>query len=329
MSGLVLKALAVIGGYKIFTVLLGLWGVIWDTLIPRAAAVQPYRAKKGDSRTWAIVTGATAGIGEEFAHQLARAGFNVGLISRTQSRLDAVAAEIQTKYQVDTSTFALNAASASASNYATLGKWTQSLGPVTVLINNVGQSHDIPVPFLETEHEEMLDIIKINNIATLEITKIVLPQIIATNKERSLRGLVLTVGSFAGLTPTPLLATYAGSKSFLQGWSSALAAEMESVHVDVQLILSYTVTSKMSKIRRSSMMTPTPKQFVASTLRTIGRHGGSWERAYTVTPYWSHALFHYAIESTLGVYSSIVAGINLKMHKQIRHRALKKRAKAQ
>ena len=89
--------------------------------------------------------------------------------------------------------------------------------PVTILINNVGQSHSIPVPFLKTEKKELKDIITINTTATLRITQIVAPIIVSTVENpypKQLRGLILTMGSFGGLLPTPYLATYSGSKSF-------------------------------------------------------------------------------------------------------------------
>ena len=200
--------------------------------------------------------------------------------------------------------------------------------PISVLINNVGQSHSIPVPFLETEEEELRNIITINNTATLLITQIIAPIIIKTamgsNKSR---GLILTMGSFGGLIPTPLLATYSGSKAFLQNWSNSLAGELKEDKVDVQLVVSYLVTSSMSKIRKTSMLVPNPKSFVASTLRNVGRRCGAQDRFATITPFWSHGLYEFIIDETFGVYSKIVNQINYYFHKSIRIRALKKAAR--
>ena len=132
---------------------------------------------------------------------------------------------------------------------------------VSMLVNNVGLSHSIPVPFAETEEMEMRDIITVNCTGTLRITQLIVPGMI---KRR--RGLILTMASFGGLLPTPLLATYSGSKAFLQQWSSALASELKPHGIKVQLVQSYLVTSAMSKIRRSSALVPTPKQFVLSLI---------------------------------------------------------------
>lgn len=193
---------------------------------------------------------------------------------------------------------------------------------VSILINNVGLSHSIPVSFLETEQKEMKDIITINVTGTLRITKLVAP-LLAAKK----RGLILTMASFGGVFPTPYLATYSGSKAFLQHWSVALAAELASKNVHVQIIQSHLVVSAMSKIRRSSVLVPTPKQFVKAALGKIGVRAGSQDVAYTSTPWWSHAMMQWVINNLApgGQMGQVVLNQNLGMHKSIRARALKKR----
>ena len=111
-----------------------------------------------------------------------------------------------------------------------------------ILINNVGLSHAIPVPFTETPAEELDAIVNINCLSTLRVT-----QPIAQSMKQRKRGLILTMGSFGGTYPTPLLATYSGSKAFLAQWSSALGAELAPYNVTVELVQSYLVTSAMSK----------------------------------------------------------------------------------
>jgi 17beta-estradiol 17-dehydrogenase / very-long-chain 3-oxoacyl-CoA reductase len=113
--------------------------------------------------------------------------------------------------------------------------------------------------------------------ATLKVTKLVLPGMI-TRK----RGLILTVGSFAALIPSPLLAVYSGSKAFVSTWSQALGSELEGSGITVELLNTYFVVSvvfcvilhmnqlilgnnqvsKLSKIRKSSWMIPTPRTYV-------------------------------------------------------------------
>lgn len=218
------------------------------------------------------------------------------LVSRTKSKLEAVADEITAKYKVDTRVVPFDAALDDEANYLELEKTIYDL-PISVLINNVGQSHSIPVPFLETDTTELRNIITINNTATLRITQVIAPIIAATvEKSRGkTRGLILTMGSFGGLLPTPYLAVYSGSKAFLQQWSNALAGELNPEGIDVELVISYLVTSAMSKIRRSSLTIPNAKDFVAAALKSVGRRSGAQERFATSTPFWAHALMHFEL----------------------------------
>jgi 17beta-estradiol 17-dehydrogenase / very-long-chain 3-oxoacyl-CoA reductase len=193
---------------------------------------------------------------------------------------------------------------------------------VGILVNNVGLSHSIPVPFLQTPKEEVRDIITINCIATLKVTQIVAPGMVQRK-----RGLILTMGSFGGLFPTPLLATYSGSKAFLQQWSTALGGELKGTGVDVELVLANLITTAMSKIRKTSLFIPNPRNFVKATLSKVGRSGGAQNMAFTSSPFWGHAVVQWGIENTLGVGNQMVISQNRKMHESIRVRAMKKAAR--
>ncbi|EGW34062.1 uncharacterized protein SPAPADRAFT_59486 [Spathaspora passalidarum NRRL Y-27907] len=310
------------GVLKLTILGLSFGSMIFGLFILPPVNFKKYGAKQGK---WAVVTGASDGIGKEYAFQLAKKGLNIVLVSRTQSKLELIATEIESKYKVQTKIVAFDASTDDDANYISLRNVVSEL-PITVLVNNVGQSHSIPVPFLETDEKELNDIITINNTATLKITQVVAPLIVSTIKKekKKVRGLILTMGSFGGLLPTPYLATYSGSKAFLQAWSNALAGELKPQGVDVELVISYLVTSAMSKIRRTSATIPNPKQFVAATLRGVGRRNGAQERFATNTPYWSHAIMHFAIANTVGVYSKVANSLNFSMHQAIRKRALKK-----
>ncbi|KAI9824105.1 MAG: hypothetical protein M1832_002175 [Thelocarpon impressellum] len=276
----------------------------------------------GRKGSWAVVTGASDGIGKEFAIQLAQKGFNLVLVSRTESKLQTLAQDIETKYAgtaVKTKIFAMDFSKNSEADYARLKGIVDSL-EVAVLINNVGQSHDIPVPFILTPKQEMTDIITVNCIGTLRVTQIVAPGMAQRGK-----GLILTMGSIGGLLPTPLLATYSGSKAFLQQWSTALGSELKPHGVQVELVISYLVTSAMSKVRRPSAFIPNPRNFVRSVLAKIGRSGGAQGVAFTSTPYPTHGLMQWALTTFTGVMGGFVVDRNRGMHEGIRKMALRKR----
>lgn len=267
-----------------------------------------------------MITGASDGIGKEFAIQLAQKGFNIVLVSRTASKLEALATEISTKFAgIETKTLAMDFAKDNNDDYKRLSELVNGLD-VAILINNVGKSHDMPVSFLETTDVEMEDIITINVKGTLKVTKVVAPGMVTRR-----RGLILTMGSFGGFLPSPLLATYSGSKAFLQHWSTALGSELKPHGVTTQLVIGYLITSAMSKVRKPSMMIPTPKQFVRATLGKIGLKGTAGGMTGTITPFWSHGVMHWAIQELLGVWNGFVLDKNRVMHEDIRKRALRKK----
>ncbi|KAN0062676.1 hypothetical protein ACQY0O_004866 [Thecaphora frezii] len=279
-------------------------------------------AKQRTRSSWAIVTGATDGIGREFALQLAKAGFHILLVSRSADKLATVARDIQAAYAgVETRTQVVDFASGDEKQYAALAETVAQI-EVGVLVNNVGKSHDMPVEFAETPIEEMREIVEINVVATLKVSRIVIPQLV----ERK-RGLVLNVGSFAGQVTTPLLATYAGSKAFLIGWSQALGEELAHHNVQVSLLNTYFVTSKLSKIKRSSAMIPTPKRYVAQVLAKVGRQGGAVCRPYTSTTYPGHALVDWATSLLLPRWWLLRFTYGQQV--ETRKRALRKAQKAQ
>lgn len=206
-------------------------------------------------------------------------------------------------------------------DYAKLKALVDSLD-IAILINNVGVSHSIPVPFVETPREDMDSIITVNCTATLRVTQTVAPGMIQRK-----RGLILTMGSFGGLIPSPLLATYSGSKAFLQQWSTALGSELAPHGVTVELVQSHLVTSAMSKIRKSSLSVPTPKMLVRSVLGSVGRTGGAQGWMYTSTPFWSHAVMQWVINNFVGPGNRLLLLYVRWFHVGIRRRALAKQAR--
>ncbi|KAJ9101778.1 hypothetical protein QFC21_003117 [Naganishia friedmannii] len=290
--------------------------VSWITFLAETFAfggssLKSFGSKKGK---WAVITGCTSGIGESFAKQLAKAGFNVLLVSRNKRVLDELAQEIGTKYNVQTKVVAIDLAAKDVS-FEEIESAIQLI-QVGVLVNNAGVSHHMPVPFALTSDKEAANIIQVNINSTLAITKLVLPQMLGAHN-----GLILNIGSFAATVPSPLLAVYSASKAFMATWTKALGEEVKDEGITVRLIVPSFVVSKMSKIRRASALVPTPDAYVRATLSSIGLARGAQGRAYESTPFWTHALMDYIVGF---VPESIAIWYNLRLHRDIRGRALKK-----
>jgi 17beta-estradiol 17-dehydrogenase / very-long-chain 3-oxoacyl-CoA reductase len=241
------------------------------------------------------------------------------------------------------------------------------------IVNNVGASHEMPVPFADTPLAEVENIIQTNIFGTLLLTRAVLPSMIKRSAGSGPQSLILNMGSLTGRIPSSLLATYSMSKGGLATWTKALAEEVRDSRVVVQMVQPAFVvcpplhpphylnvlsspshfshlahlpplptmaslitlrlyvadhqTTAMSKIRKSSLTVPTPPQFVNSVLGSIGNPVGAQGRKHESTPYPAHAIMDYAVG--MGGYFTENIGMWVvdSMHKDIRKRALRKRAR--
>ncbi|KAG0197205.1 hypothetical protein BGX28_009296 [Mortierella sp. GBA30] len=287
--------------------------VLVDVFFRSGLNLKKYGAGRGG---WAVITGASDGIGKEFAFQLASKKLNIVLVSRTESKLKALAEELEQKYNVETKIYAMDFTKGADQDYQAL---QQLLAPVevTVLVNNVGTNHEIPTPFEQESDKIIKDIVEVNINAAMKMTKIVVPQMVARKN-----GLIINLGSFAGLVPTPFLSVYSGSKAFLSSWSQAIGAELGPKGITVQNVNTYFVVSAMSKIRRATMLIPMPKPYVRSVLGQIGISGGA-STPYTSTPFYSHAITNWLIDNVFSRGFWVQQNYNIQT--DIRKRALRKR----
>lgn len=239
------------------------------------------------------------------------------LVSRTESKLKELSRELELRWDGHKNKIlAMDYTSATDADFDRLADTVADLD-VGILINNVGQSHSIPTSFLDTEVDVVKNIITVNCIGTLRTTKIIAPKLVQRKK-----GLILTMGTMGGWTPTPFLATYSGSKAFLQQWSTSLASELKPAGVDVYLVLGYLIVGAMSKVRRPRLMVPMPKPWVKAALGKVGNVTGAVANTYN--PWWTHALLQWVVENTLGAGHPFVVKTNGDAHIAIRKAALRK-----
>ncbi|XP_052205756.1 very-long-chain 3-oxoacyl-CoA reductase-like protein At1g24470 [Diospyros lotus] len=230
--------------------------------------------------SWALITGATDGIGKAFAFQLAQQGLNLVLVSRSYHKLRYVAAEIQARYpDTKIKEVALDLSSGGAAVEGAV----EGLD-VGVLVNNVGVTYPAARFFHEVEEEVWMKVVRVNLEATTRVTRAVLPGMV---KRR--RGAIVNIGSGAAVVvPShPLFAIYAATKAYVDQLSRSLYVEYKDMGVDVQcqvpLYVSTKMASEVASIHRSSLFAPSPEKYAEAAVARIGFEA-------RCSPYWAHSL---------------------------------------
>lgn len=189
--------------------------------------------------------------------------------------------------------------------------WGYEIG---ILINNVGLSYPHPERFLDMQAKEKVypAIINCNIVAATKMCMIVMPQMAERKK-----GLVINLSSTSAEIPSPMLTVYAATKAYISKFSSDLAAEYSNRGIQVQCLTPGYVATKMSKIKKSTWMAPSPREYVQNAVRYIG------VQEHT-SGYYPHTL----LLGTIGVLKSISLNLTrwivIRMMENIRKRALKK-----
>jgi short-subunit dehydrogenase len=173
----------------------------------------------------ALVTGASSGIGREFARQLAAHGVGLVLVARRGDRLEELATELTGTHDVPVEVLVANLAH--EEELASVEKRLADLErPIELLVNNAayakaGDFATLPVALEITK-------VAVNVIAPIRLTRAALPTMLALGK-----GGVLTVSSLVASLPMPRSATYGATKAFLTSFSESLSMELKSrgVHV--------------------------------------------------------------------------------------------------
>jgi len=276
-----------------------------------ACFARPAKDLKKVYGEWAVVTGATDGIGKAMALELSKQGMKLLLVSRTQSKLDDAAKEMKgTGHEtlcIDYSDFPTNTAAHEKVKKAIAGK---SIG---VLINNVGISYDHPEYFADLDADRVDQLLTLNIASTTYMTKLVLPSMVEAKK-----GAVVNVASSAGVSASPLLALYGGAKRFIIHFTQSLYGEYAPKGIHFQVQYPHLVTTKLSKVRKPSFTIPTETAYAKAAVKCIG-----YERE--VSPYW----VHWALLGVLGKLPYFVQDMgSMMLHVPLRKRALKKKAEA-
>jgi short-subunit dehydrogenase len=179
----------------------------------------------GSKERYALVTGASSGIGYELAKLFAEDGKNLVVVSRTRSRLEELKREIEENYGSSVRVIASDLSNPNSPEeiFSELGRAEIR---VDVLVNNA--AFGVYGVFSETDLQKELEMIQVNVTALTHLTKLFMRGMV-----ESKYGRILNVGSIGSFAPVPLEAVYGASKAFVLSFSEALANELKGTGVGV------------------------------------------------------------------------------------------------
>jgi uncharacterized protein len=215
-----------------------------------------------------LITGASSGIGAEFARQLAARGSNLVLVARRAHRLNSLADEIQARHKVRTEVIAFDL-TMDAPGDRLLAETTQRGMTVTSVVNNAGTG--LWARFLDSDPALLRQTVTLNAAAVMDVSRAFLPAMVGRGS-----GYLLNVTSLAAYSSIPMQGVYSASKAFVLSFTEALWAETRGTGVRV-LALAPGVTSSefydalTDDPAASAGPTQTPAQVVEIGLRTIER----------------------------------------------------------
>ena len=173
----------------------------------------------------ALITGASTGIGYEFAKLFARDGYQLVLVARNTQRLTEVQDELQQQFRVSVKVVSKDLARPQAPDQLFAELQREGIA-VNVLVNNAGfGTHG---PFAEADLAAQLEMMQVNMAAPTHLARLFLPGMLKRGV-----GKILNVASTAAFQPGPLMAVYYASKAYVLSFSEALANELRGSGVSV------------------------------------------------------------------------------------------------
>ena len=189
---------------------------------------------------WALVTGASAGIGEALAIELAAAGANLILTARRADRLETLARRLGSEHRIQTQVIPADLADPAAPKQlfdATEGRGT----PVDILINNAGFGYY--GEFVNGDPAWQHTMVDVNCTAVIDLTRLFLPGMIERKS-----GYIMIVASTAAYQPVAYMATYAATKAFDRMLAEALAEETARFGIRVSALCPGPTESEFGKV---------------------------------------------------------------------------------
>ena len=216
--------------------------------------------------TTALITGASSGLGAEFATRFAARGANLVLVARRADRLEELARELRAEHGVSVTVLAMDLSRADVGRELAAALSTRGIA-IDTLINNAG--FGTRGPFAQEDPDVVSSEIAVNISALVDITRAFLPGMLSSAK-----GALVNVASTAAFQPVPGMAVYGATKAFVLSFTEAIAHETKGTGLRVLgLCPGATLTEFFEVLGSESAavgIMQTPEQVVETALKALG-----------------------------------------------------------
>jgi uncharacterized protein len=219
-----------------------------------------FKERFGD---WALITGASSGIGKAFAHALAAEGVNLALSARRVEELEGLKAEIQKKTKVEVR--CVRADLAAEGFLEDIQRGTKGL-PISILVNNAGFGTSGHFEAIDAKKE--IDMVKVNCLAPVILTRAYLPAMLERRK-----GALVFLSSIGANQPSPLCTTYAATKAFDLFLGEGLWGELKGSGVAVLSVKPGQTATEFMKVAdyKDEPGMRRPEDVARTAMRALGR----------------------------------------------------------
>ena len=224
---------------------------------------------------WAVVTGATDGIGQAIAKELARRGMSILLVGRNAEKLARSKALVEAEPNVgEVETVRIDLSDSSLDNFASIRR---QIDPdnrdIGMLINNAGTFPSKFVRFNKFDMEDLVVIANLNMIAPLHMTRMIMPGMVSRG-----RGMVMNVSSLVGLITAPYWSIYSATKAFMNVFTHQLQIEYASHPIDIVLLTPGPVTTRPfnEATHRKSSIVPGPDEYATKVVAAMSARPSSF-----------------------------------------------------
>jgi short-subunit dehydrogenase len=213
---------------------------------------------------WALVTGASAGIGRELARQLAADGVHLVLTARRADRLTQLAGELRERHKIQVEICAADLTQPQAPREIFIFTQQKNL-PIEILINNAG--FGVNGDLLLADEQRLLEMAQVNVVAVLHLTRLFIPAMAERHS-----GYVMIVASTAAFQPLPYLSAYAATKAFDLLLAGGLAEEVRAHGIRVCALCPGGTATEFQEVAGQTARMGGPKESAEKVAR-VGLQG--------------------------------------------------------